>query len=69
MIITEFYRTRNDGVNLYKTYGDENYKIKQVQTGNIYDIAIDVEDSGFTYEETDEKIEELDLEDNPEVSE
>ena len=48
---------RFDGVNLYRTYSDEQYKIRQIQTGNIYEEAIDVENSGFTYEETDEKIE------------
>lgn len=58
MLRTDFYETRYDGVNLYRTYSDENYKIRQIQTGIIYDEAIDVEDSGYTYEETDEKIEE-----------
>lgn len=57
MIQTEFFRTREDGVNLYRTYSDENYKIRQIETRNIYEEAIDVENSGFTYEETDEKIE------------
>ena len=57
MLVKEFYRTREDGINLYRTYSDENYKIKQIQTGAIYDEAIDVEDSIYTYEETDEKIE------------
>ena len=59
MVITEFYRTREDGVNLYKSYSDEGYKIKQIQTGNIYNYAIDIEDSEFSYEETSEKIEEV----------
>lgn len=57
MIQTEFFRTREDGVNLYRTYSDEDYKIRQIETGAIYEEAIDVENSGFTYEETDEKIE------------
>lgn len=57
MLKTEFYETRFDGVNLYRTYSDEDYKIRQIETGNIYEEAIDVENSGFTYEETDEKIE------------
>lgn len=59
MIVKEFYRTREDGVNLYRTYSDENYKIRQVETGVIYDEAIDVENAEYTYEETEEKIEEL----------
>ena len=58
MVRTDFYRIREDGITLYRTYSDENYKIRQIETGIIYDEAIDVEDSGYTYEETDEKIEE-----------
>lgn len=57
MIVKEFYRTREDGVNLYRTYSDENYKIRQIETGAIYDEAIDVEGAEYTYEETEEKIE------------
>ena len=56
MIKKEFYITRKDGVNLFKTYSDENCYIIQVQTGAKYDIAIDVENSNYTYVETDEKI-------------
>ena len=57
MIKKEFYKTRNDGVNLYKIYSDKSVKIKQEQTGLIYDEAIDVEGAPYTYIETDEKIE------------
>lgn len=57
MVIKEFYKTREDGVNLYRNYSDEKFKIKQDQTGAIYDEAIDVEDAPYTYTETDEKIE------------
>lgn len=53
MVVKEFYRTREDGVNLYKTYSDENFKIRQLPTNVIYDEAIDVEDAPYTYEETD----------------
>lgn len=56
MIKREVYMTRKDGVTLFKTYSDENYKIRQVETGNVYDAAIDVENANFTYEETEEKI-------------
>lgn len=58
MIKRDFYKTRKDGVNLYRTYSDEGYRIKQVETGSIYDEAIDVEDTPYTYEETDMPIEE-----------
>lgn len=57
MIKKELYKTREDGVSLYRTYSDENFRIKQVETGMIFDEAIDVETSNYTYEETDEKIE------------
>lgn len=57
MIVKEFYEKREDGVNLYRTYSDKNYKILQVETGYIYDEAIDVEGANYTYQETDEKIE------------
>ena len=60
MIKKEFYRTREDGVDLYKTYSDEDFTIKQDQTGNVYDEAIDVSSSNFTYTETDEKIKHFD---------
>lgn len=56
-IIKEFYVTRADGVNLYKTYSDENFKIKKIDTEEIYDEAIDIETSSFEYEETTEKVE------------
>ena len=56
MIQQELYAVRNDGVKLFKTYSDGNFKIRQVETGHIYDMAIDVEGAPFTYEETEEKI-------------
>lgn len=58
MIKKDFYKTRNDGVNLYRTYSDVGYRIRQIETNDIYDEAIDVENAPYTYEETDEKIEE-----------
>lgn len=57
MVKKEFYLKREDGVNLYRTYSDEGYKLRQIETGNIYDEAVDVETANFTYEETEEKIE------------
>lgn len=57
MIITEFYTTRNDGINLYKSYSDRGFYIRQIETGNVYSEAIDVENAPYTYEETEEKIE------------
>lgn len=57
MIIREFYMTRNDGVNLYKTSSDKNVYIIKQGTDEEYDAAIDVENSPYTYEETEEVIE------------
>lgn len=56
-IIKEYYKTRNDGINLYKTYSNENYKIKKLGTEEIYNEAIDIENAPYVYEETIEKIE------------
>lgn len=58
MLKREFYKTRKDGVNLYKSYSDLGYYIKQIETGIEYMEAIDVEDAPYTYEETNKKIEE-----------
>lgn len=57
MIQTEFYMTRSDGVDLYRTYSDQNMMIQKDGTEEIYSEAIDVENSGFTYTETDIRIE------------
>lgn len=40
----------------------ENYEIKQIGTDEVYDEAIDVEDSIYTYEETNIPIEEENVE-------
>lgn len=56
-IVKEYYKTRLDGINLYRTYSDNNKKIRQIETDIIYDEAIDVETSLYTYEETEEEIE------------
>ena len=58
MLVREFYKTRPDGIDLYRTYSDENFKIRQIQTDVLYDEAVDVEDSIYTYEETNIPIEE-----------
>ena len=56
MVITEAYRTRSDGVNLVRTYSDAGMKLVR-NDGVVYDEAIDVENSGYTYTESDEYIE------------
>ena len=52
MIVQETYSE-----NLIRTYSDANMKIRQNETGAIYDEAIDVTPVRYTYTETDEPIE------------
>lgn len=56
-IVKEFYKTREDGINLYKTYSNNDYMIKKIGTEEIYEEAIDVEDAPYEYEETTEPVE------------
>lgn len=56
MIVKEFFKTRKDGVKLFRTYSSEGYMIRKVGTDEIYSEAIDVEDANFIYEETDQLI-------------
>ena len=51
MIITKFYRTRDDGTTLIRTYSNKGYMIER--NGSLYDEAIDPENSGRTYTETE----------------
>ena len=55
MIITEYYKTRSDGVMLNRTYSDKGMKIER--DGVQYDEAIDPVDLGRVYTETDIPIE------------
>lgn len=57
MIVREFYKQRKDGIKLYRTYSDENKYILQNETNALYGEAVDVEDSGYTYTETEKIIE------------
>lgn len=59
MLIRTFYkRLKEEGVNLYRTFSDENFYIKQLPTEILYQEAIDVESAPYTYEETNIPIEE-----------
>ncbi len=67
----EFYKTRDDGVNLYRTFSDEGLQIQKVGTEEVYDEAIDVDGASYEYVETDkligaeeEMIEEVDADGN-----
>jgi hypothetical protein len=61
MIVTEYYRTRTDGVVLNRTYSDKGMMIER--DGVRYSEAIDPAELGRVYTETDEPIE------NPEADE
>ncbi len=50
MIVTEFYKTREDGVRLVRTYSDRGKMLER--DGVVYSEAIDPEDSGRVYTES-----------------
>lgn len=56
-IIKELFKTRADGVKLFRTYSDAGKYLIQNETGIEYSEAIDVEDAPYTYSESDEGIE------------
>lgn len=58
MIKREFFRIREDGVILYRTYSDANLYIRKVGTNEVYSDAVDVSNAPYTYEETNDVIEE-----------
>lgn len=47
---------------LIRHFSDEGKMIRQVETGAIYSEAVDVVPCEFTYEETDQVIEEIKIE-------
>lgn len=51
MIVFEYYMTRKDGVDLYRTYSDRGMMIER--DGVLYDEAIDPPDHGRIYIETE----------------
>lgn len=65
MIVTEYYRTREDGVVLNRTYSDLGMMIER--DGVRYSEAIDPAELGRTYTETDEPIEQDEIEPDAEV--
>ena len=60
MIVHKYYKTRKDKIKLYKTYSDSNKIIRKIGTDEEYNIAIDVENAPFEYEETDKDIPKID---------
>ena len=57
MIIKEYYSTREDGVNLYRSFSDNGVMIRKLGTQQTYAEAIDVENAPYKYVETDIPIE------------
>lgn len=47
---------------LIRHFSDEGKMIRQVETGTIYSEAVDVVPCEFTYEETDQVVEEIKIE-------
>ena len=58
MITTERYKTLTDGTILVRTYSDTGHYIIQNGTGIEYSEAIDPENMGRTYTESERLIEE-----------
>ena len=54
MLKTEYFMTRQDGVVLNRTHSDSNKYIER--DGVLYTEAIDPEDSGRVYTETNQEI-------------
>lgn len=54
MIVTEYYKTRADGVVLNRTYSDAGYMIER--DGVRYSEAVDPAELNRTYIETDEPV-------------
>lgn len=52
MVVTEYYKTSEDGVVLVRTYSDSGKMIQNAE-GVMYSEAIDPEETGRTYTETD----------------
>lgn len=54
MVITEYYKTRDDGVVLNRTYSDKGMMIER--DGDRYDEAVDPAELNRQYTETDEPV-------------
>lgn len=56
MIKKEYFGTRKDGASLYRVYSDCGLRLRQIETGEVYDEAIDIDHAPYTYTETTEVI-------------
>lgn len=64
MIKVEFYRTREDGIALYRTYSDEGMMMRH-ESGALYEESINTAGAGGTFVETDQPIEGWEPEEEP----
>lgn len=55
MIVKEFYRIREDGISLYRTYSTDGLRLRKIGTDEIYDDAIDIDNASYEYEEIEEE--------------
>lgn len=55
MIKKEAYMTREDGVQIFRTYSDTDHKIRSKRTSVVYDDAVDISDNE-EYEEVEDYI-------------
>ncbi len=55
-IVRDFFAERPDGVKLYRTFSDGGKYIRQNETAEIFEDAVDVENSEYTYSETEDTI-------------
>ena len=56
MIRKEYFKTREDGMRLYRTYSDTDHKIRNKRTSEVYTDAADI-DEDEEYEEVEDYIE------------
>lgn len=56
MIVCDFYRTREDGVNLYYIYSDDNREIQDINTLACYIDVIEDSSDIAHYVETSKKL-------------
>lgn len=56
MIKKELFKTREDGVRLYRTYSDTDHKIRNKRTSGVYTDAVDIAENE-EYEEVEDYIE------------
>lgn len=61
MIVVEKYINEIDGREFKKTYSSENFLIRKIGTNEIYEEAIDLPNAVFEYEETNNKIIEVEV--------